>query len=179
MRKGLIFATIALLMTNGISSSASPYCGRSCTPCVSRPISYQPGRYCEWAIVRTAPISIPQIAASPSLAGRSTPLMLSRLQPIDLPKSVAAPEWGRLSGKEVTWLARLDSDQPVDPTAMRIRFISDDIIIDGYFTDFEHLKFAKTLRPGSIVVLRGTINMPYAKAAIRLDASRIMSVQRW
>lgn len=104
-------------------------------------------------------------------------LTLSQIQPQDLPKSVASPDWRTHNGEEVTWLARVDDVQPRDPTAMRVKFISDDIVIDAYFSELEQLSLARQLRPGSIVVLQGIINMPYEKLALRLDRCQIVLVQ--
>jgi hypothetical protein len=104
---------------------------------------------------------------------------LSQLQPSDLPKNSAGPEWDRFNHAEVTWIARVESNQPTDPTAMRVKFVSDDIVIDAFFSDLDHLGLAKNLRPGALVVLRGTIHMPYNRLALRLDACRILQVQQW
>jgi hypothetical protein len=103
---------------------------------------------------------------------------LSQLQPTDLPKDSSGAEWSRFNHAEVTWIARVDGNQPTDPTAMRVKFISDDIVIDAFFADLEHLRLAKSLHPGAVVVLQGTIHMPYGKLALRLDACRILQVQQ-
>jgi hypothetical protein len=181
MRRTFVSATMAFLLTSGISTSASACCWRTCSRCMPQSVSRLPrAHFLCGRPPRAATLSIQEVGPRhPNPAPTIPSVILSQLQPSDLPRSSTGAEWDRFNHAEVTWLARVDSHQPTEPTAMRVMFVSDDIVIDGHFTDLEHLTLAKSLRPGAIVVLRGIINMPNNKLALRLDACRIMGVQQW
>ncbi len=99
---------------------------------------------------------------------------LSQFQPVDMKTAVSRRGWQEVNGKEIVWLVRVDDDQPKDPSAMHVRFVNDDISIVAYFVDFEQLRLAKALPPGSVVVLQGVVNMPDARVRLRLDRCRIV-----
>jgi hypothetical protein len=86
----------------------------------------------------------------------------------DVLASEVARRGGAATGQTFTWLARTYDTQPSDQPTARVRLLADDTIIDAFVQDTSQLQRLHELPPRTSVVVRGTVKMPYERAALRL-----------